>query len=77
MTDVRLLPRKDDGDDFEYEDEHVELESELGETEKTTIAETTSGLLASSRWLQMTMMMMRTSMTTTRKATTKTRKTTP
>ena len=31
MTDVRLLPRNDDGDDFEYEDEHVELESELGE----------------------------------------------
>ena len=31
MTDVRLLPRDDDRDDFEYEDEHVELESELGE----------------------------------------------
>ena len=31
MTEVRLLPRDDERDDFEYEDEHVELESELGE----------------------------------------------
>ncbi len=31
IVDDRLLARNNEMDDFDYEDEHVELESELGE----------------------------------------------